>query len=150
MNRIRRSVASVLVTGGLVLGLGACSDIADEAAKQVEEEVSKEVDRQIDEEYQVTYEVTGDAVDSIEYNAGGGDAADPQLETVRNPALPWRKTVTLRGIEAPTVMPVAVDLGDDSGKLTCKIVYKGKALVEKSGAGAVSVAGCVAISPIVG
>ncbi|CAL9337303.1 hypothetical protein SUDANB58_00193 [Streptomyces sp. enrichment culture] len=150
MNRISRSVASALVASGLVLGLGACSGIADEATKQVEEEVNKEVDKQINEEYQVTYEVTGDEVDSIEYNAGGGDAAAPKLESVQNPTLPWKKTVTLRGIEAPTVMPVAVNLTDDSGKLSCKIVYEGKAIAEKSGAGAVQVAGCVAVSPIVG
>jgi hypothetical protein len=150
MNRISRSIASAFVAGGLALGLGACSDVADEATKQVQEEVDKEVDKQISEEYQVTYEVTGEKVDSIEYNAGGGDASNPKLESVKNPTLPWKKTVTLRGIEAPSVMPLAVDLGDAAGKVACKIVYKDKTLVEKSGAGAVSAAGCVAVSPIVG
>ncbi|MGW3496653.1 hypothetical protein [Streptomyces sp. NPDC001020] len=146
MNRVSRSVASALVVGGLVLGLGACSDIADEAAKQVEDEVSKEVDRQVNEEY----EVTGEKVDSIEFNAGGGDSTNPKLETVKNPTLPWKKTVKLRGIEAPTVAPIAVDVNDGSGELSCKIVYRGKVLVEKSGVGVVAAAGCVAVSPIVG
>ncbi|MEV5551808.1 MmpS family transport accessory protein [Streptomyces sp. NPDC052309] len=150
MNRISRSIASALVAGGLVLGLGACSDVADEAAEKVEDEVVEEVDKQLKEEYEVTYEVTGAEVDSIEFNAGGGDAANPKLETVKNPTLPWKKTVTLRGIEAPTVLPVALDATGGSAKLTCKIVYKGKTLVEESDAGVVSAAGCVAVSPIAG
>ncbi|GHB61984.1 hypothetical protein GCM10010377_61230 [Streptomyces viridiviolaceus] len=151
MNRISRSIAAALFAGGLVLGLGACSDVADEAAKQVEDEVVEEVDKQLNEEYQVTYEVTGAKADSIEFNAGGGDAADPKLETVKNPTLPWKKTVTLRGIEAPTVLPVALDVSEGgSDGLTCKIVYKGKTLAEESDAGVVSAAGCVAVSPIAG
>ncbi|MGW8063994.1 MmpS family transport accessory protein [Streptomyces ziwulingensis] len=150
MRHIRRIVVSGLVAGGLVLGLGACSDVAEEAAERVENEVVEEVDRQIDEEYEVTYEVTGDKADSIDFNAGGGDATDPKLETVTGPELPWSRTVKLRGIEAPTVMPMSVDVDGGSGELSCKIVYKGKTLVEKSGSGAVSMAGCVAISPIIG
>ncbi|CAL9348467.1 hypothetical protein SUDANB176_00424 [Streptomyces sp. enrichment culture] len=148
MNRIRRSIVSALVAGGLVLGLGACSDIADEAAEKVEDEVVEEVDKRLDEEYEVTYEVTGGKVDSIDFHAGGGGAADPKLETVNNPELPWKKTVKLRGIEAPTVVPALVDVNDGSGEISCRIVYKGKTLAEESGAGAVSVAGCVAVSPI--
>ncbi|PRH78207.1 hypothetical protein C6N75_16150 [Streptomyces solincola] len=150
MHRITRSIASALVAGGLVFGLGACSDIADEASKAAKDEVSKEIDKQTKTEYEVTYEVTGDSADSIEFNAGGGEsAANPKMETVKNPTLPWKKTVTLRGLEAPAVVPTAVDLTGD-GKLTCKITYQGKTLSEESGAGAVSAAGCVAVSPVVG
>ncbi|WP_406727385.1 MmpS family transport accessory protein [Streptomyces sp. GD-15H] len=149
MNRIRRSLMSALVAGGLVLGLSVCSEAADDAAKQVEDELVEEVDKQLDEEYEVTYEVTGEKVDSIDFNAGGGDAADPKLETVDNPTLPWKKTVKLRGIEAPVVIPVTVGI-NGSGDLSCKILYKGEALAEESGAGTVSVTGCVAVSPIVG
>ncbi|MFD5658356.1 hypothetical protein ACFWHX_13445, partial [Streptomyces hirsutus] len=29
---------------------------------------------------------------------------------MNDPALPWKKTVKLRGIEAPTVLPVALDI----------------------------------------
>ncbi|GAA1015784.1 hypothetical protein STXM2123_5690 [Streptomyces sp. F-3] len=144
MNRIRRRIVSALAAGGLVLGLGACSE---DTARQVEDEVVKEVDKQVNKEYEVTYEVTGDGVDSITFNAGGGDAASPKLETVNNPTLPWKKTVKLRGIEAPTVIPVAVDISADN--ISCRIVYEGRTLVEKSGAGVVSAAGCVAVSPIV-
>lgn len=145
MNRIRRSLVSALAAGGLALGLGACSD---ETAERVEDGVIREVDKQIDEEYEVTYEVTGEKADSITFNAGGGDVADPKLETVDNPTLPWKKTVKLRGLEAPAVMPMALDA--DAGELSCRIVHKGETLVEKSGAGVVSAAGCVAVSPIVG
>lgn len=146
MNRIRRSLMSALVAGGLVLGLSACSD---DAAEKAEDELVEEVDKQLDEEYEVTYEVTGEKVDSIEFNAGGGDAADPKFETVNNPTLPWKKTVKLRGIEAPVVIPVTVDV-DGSGDLSCRILHKGKTLAEESDAGTVSVTGCVAVSPIVG
>ncbi|MGJ3559793.1 hypothetical protein ACR6C2_18155 [Streptomyces sp. INA 01156] len=114
---------SALVAGGLVLGLGACSETAEKA----EEELVEEVDQQLDEEYEVTYEVTGEKVDSIDFNAGGGDAADPKFETVNNPTLPWKKTVKLRGIEAPVGIPVTVD-ADGSGDLSCKILHKGRTL----------------------
>ncbi|MCS0637094.1 hypothetical protein NX801_15785 [Streptomyces sp. LP05-1] len=145
MNRISRAMVSICAAGGLALGLGACSQVADEATKQVD----KAVDEAVDTEYEVTYEVGGTKVDSIQYNAGGGTAADPEMETVENPALPWKKTVKLRGIEAPLVLPVALD-ATGSGKVTCKIVHQGKALVEKSGEGVLSAGGCVAVSPAVG
>src|SRR5690606_42155818 len=75
---------------------------------------------------------------------------DPEFETVDDPALPWRKTVKLRGIEAPTVLPVLVEPDAGSGRLTCRIVYRGRTLAEKAGAEDVSSAGCVAASPITG
>ncbi|MGW6293000.1 hypothetical protein [Streptomyces sp. NPDC055058] len=150
MKSIRRTCTTALVTAGVVLSLGACSGIGDGAAEKADDEVIREVDRQIDEVYEVTYEVTGDKADFIEFNAGGGDASDPEFETVDAPALPWRKTVKLRGIEAPTVLPVLVEPEDGSGRLTCRIVYRGRTLAEKSGAQAVSSAGCVAVSPITG
>ncbi|WP_217128926.1 MmpS family transport accessory protein [Streptomyces sp. AC558_RSS880] len=147
VNRIHRSLTPALVAGCLALGLGACSE---EAADRAEDEVVEEVDERVDEEYQVTYEVTGEKVDSIDFNAGGGSAADPKFETVDNPTLPWKKTVTLRGIEAPAVIPVTLDTGGGSGELSCRIVHEGEVLAEKSGAGAVSAAGCVAVSPVTG
>ncbi|CAL9331045.1 hypothetical protein SUDANB70_00077 [Streptomyces sp. enrichment culture] len=130
------------------MSLGGCSGVGDEVAEKAEDELVEEVDRQIDQEYEVTYEVTGDKVDFIEFNAGGGDASNPEFETVDEPELPWRKTVKLRGIEAPTVLPVLVEADQDSGRLTCRILHEGKKLAENSGAGAVSAAGCVAVSPI--
>ncbi|MEU2385452.1 hypothetical protein ABZ606_12400 [Streptomyces sp. NPDC012461] len=154
MKSVRRTCTTALVTAGVVLGLAACSGIGDEAAEKAAEkaddEVIREVDRQIDEVYEVTYEVTGEKADFIEFNAGGGDASDPEFETVDDPALPWRKTVKLRGIEAPTVLPVLVEPDAGSGRLTCRIVYRGRTLAEKSGAEDVSSAGCVAVSPITG
>lgn len=140
MNRISRSVASTVIAGGLALGLGACSGVADEATKQV--------DKAVNEEYEVTYEVDGKGIDSIEFNAGGGDATNPKLESVQNPALPWKKTVKLRGIEAPLVMPVAVDV--NGSEVSCKITHKGKVLDEKSGKGVAAAAGCNALSPMAG
>ncbi|MEE1756110.1 MmpS family transport accessory protein [Streptomyces sp. SP18CS02] len=140
MNRISRSAFSVLIAGGLALGLGACSEVAEEATKRV--------DKAVNEEYQVTYEVTGKGVDAISFNAGGGDVTNPKLETVENPTLPWKKTVTLRGLEAPVVTPVAVDIqGAEAG---CRITYDGKVIKEASGAGMAAATGCVAESPLVG
>ncbi|MDT9683279.1 MmpS family transport accessory protein [Streptomyces sp. TRM76323] len=137
MNRTSRSAVAVLAAAGLALGLGACSQAADEATERV--------DSAINETYQVTYEVTGAGIDSISYNGGGGDAMNPKLETVEKPTLPWRKTVTLRGIEAPLVTPVSIQ---DGARASCKITHKGKVLKEASGKGAAATLSCVAVSPI--
>ncbi|MFB9389713.1 MmpS family transport accessory protein [Streptomyces coeruleoprunus] len=139
MNRTGLRAASAVAAACLALGLTACS-AADEAAKQV--------DKSVNETYEVTYEVTGSGIDSISYNGGGGDAMNPKLETVEKPTLPWKKTVTLRGIEAPLVTPVALDTGGASA--TCKITYQGKVIKEASGKGTAASASCVAISPIAG
>ncbi|MFG3495327.1 MmpS family transport accessory protein [Streptomyces sp. NPDC047928] len=139
MNRMTRSVVSALAAGGLALGLGACS---------VTEEAAKGVDKAMNETYQVTYEVTGKSVDSITYNGGQGDAMNPKLETVEKPTLPWTKTVTLRGIEAPAVTPIALDAG--GADVTCKITHEGKVIKEASGQGVAAAGGCVAVSPLAG
>ncbi|MDN3296706.1 MmpS family transport accessory protein [Streptomyces ficellus] len=140
MNRISRSIASALVAGGLALGLGACSQITDEATKQVEKEVN--------EQYEVTYEVTGKGVDSIDYHVDGGEPAKPKIETVQKPTLPWKKTVKLRGILPPGVIPVAADA--TGAEVACKIIYQGKVIEEKSGKGLAAAAGCIAVSPVAG
>ncbi|WP_149184967.1 MmpS family transport accessory protein [Streptomyces sp. TRM49041] len=140
MNRTSRSVVAALAAAGLALGLGACSQAADDAAERVDSALNKT--------YEVTYEVTGADIESISYNGGGGDAMDPKLETVEKPVLPWRKTVTLRGIEAPLVTPVA--LGHDGAEATCKITHKGEVIKEASGRGAAATLSCVAVSPVAG
>ncbi|MET9516017.1 hypothetical protein [Streptomyces sp. NPDC002994] len=114
---------------GLALGLGGCAE---------------QVDKVIDEKYEVTYEVTGKSVDSIEFAGGGGTAMDPKMETVKKPTLPWKKTVTLRGIMPPAVSPISFE---DTADLTCKVVYKGETIKEASGEKALL--GCIAASPIV-
>ncbi|MFI6289118.1 MmpS family transport accessory protein [Streptomyces sp. NPDC051018] len=148
MRRSIRSIRSVtvatLAAAGLVFGLSGCSDVK-EAAK---DEAVDQVDKAVNETYEVTYEVTGKSVDSIEFTAAGGTASKPAMETVDKPALPWKKTVTLRGIVPPSVMPIALDAGADA-QVTCKITYKGKTIAEQSGAGLAAAGGCVAVSPIV-
>ncbi|MBT2367819.1 hypothetical protein J7E88_21525 [Streptomyces sp. ISL-10] len=134
MNRSARSALSVLAAVGLAFGGTACSEAVDT------------VDKAVNEEYQVTYEVMGKNVDSISYHAGGGKAMDPKPETVDKPTLPWKKTVTLRGIMPAAVMPVAADL--TGAEVTCKITYKGKVLAEKKGEGLATAGGCVAESPV--
>ncbi|MEV3992175.1 MmpS family transport accessory protein [Streptomyces sp. NPDC049837] len=140
MNRISRSIASALVAGGLVAGLGACSEIADEAAKQVEKEVN--------EQYEVTYEITGKGIDSIDYHVDGGDTTKPKVESVQKPTLPWKKTVKLRGLLPPGVIPVAVDPA--GVEMTCKITYQGKVISEQSAKGMAAATGCIAVSPVAG
>ncbi|MFI6726541.1 hypothetical protein [Streptomyces atratus] len=132
---VRTAVCAAVVLG-LAVGLGACSETVDQ------------VDKAVDETYEVTYEVTGRGVDEIQFHAGGGKAMDPEIETVKSPKLPWRKTVTLRGIMPPAVMPIALD--EDGPDVTCSITYKGKVIKKAKGEGLVTAGGCVAVSPVTG
>ncbi|RNF82775.1 MmpS family transport accessory protein [Streptomyces botrytidirepellens] len=134
MNRtVRTAVLSVALTGLVALGLSACS----------EEEAVDAVDKVVDQTYEVTYEVTGKNVASIEFNGGGGKAMDPETTTVEKPALPWKKTVTLRGIMPSAVMPISSD-----PSVSCTIVHKGKVIAEEKGESLINAGGCVAESPI--
>ncbi|MFJ5828652.1 hypothetical protein [Streptomyces sp. NPDC093089] len=137
MNRTARTVVSALAVAGLALGLGACSEAAEKAADQVDKSVS--------ETYEVTYEVSGKGVESIDYHAGDGTAMAPRVESEKKPTTPWTKTVKLKGIMPPAVMPISLTPAD----LTCKVIYQGKVIKEAKGEQAVA-GGCVAVSPIVG
>lgn len=138
MNRTVRAAVTTLAAVGLALGLGACSEVEQEAVDQV--------DKAVNETYEVTYEVTGKNVDTIDFHGGKGKAMEPKIETVEKPALPWKKTVTLRGIMPPAVMPVAVDPA--GAELTCKIIYKGEVIKEETAEGVATAGGCIAVSPI--
>lgn len=140
MNRIIRAAVCAVAVTGLTFGLGACSEVT-EAAK---EETAEQVDKTMDEKYEVTYEVTGKSVESIEYAGGGGTALKPKMESVKKPTLPWKKTVTLRGIMAPAVSPISFE---DTADLACKVVYKGETIKEAAGEKAMT--GCITESPIV-
>ncbi|MEU7333349.1 hypothetical protein [Streptomyces parvus] len=144
MNRTSRTTRTTraLAVAVLVLALGACS------AESVDKAVGKAVDTTVDETYEVTYEVTGTGVDEIMFHGGGGEAMEPELETVTKPALPWKKTVTLRGIMPPAVTPVALEAG--GADVTCSITYKGEVIKEAKGEGMLTAGGCVAVSPVVG
>lgn len=139
MNRTVRAAVTTLAVTGLALGLGACSEAQKDAA-------ADQVDKAVNETYEVTYEVTGKNVDTIEFNGGKGTAMEPKVETVEKPTLPWKKTVTLRGIMPSAVMPVAVDPA--GAELTCKIIHKGEVLKEETAEGVATAGGCVAASPI--
>ena len=134
MNRtVRTAVLSVALTG-LALGLSACSD---------EEEDVETIDKVVDQTYEVTYEVTGKNISSITFNGGGGKALAPKTATVHKPSLPWKKTVTLRGIMPSAVMPASSD-----PTVSCKIVYKGEVIAEEKGEVLINAGGCVGESPI--
>ncbi|MER6994571.1 MmpS family transport accessory protein [Streptomyces sp. NPDC000410] len=135
MNRTIRTTLGTLAAAGLLFGLSACDAAVDS------------VDKALNEDYEVTYEVTGKSVDSIEYNGGAGSATEPKLESVPNPTLPWTKTVKLKGIEAPTVVPIALDAA--GADVSCKITYKGKVIKQESGAGVAAATGCITVSPLV-
>ncbi|WP_426365640.1 hypothetical protein [Streptomyces sp. E-08] len=137
MKRTVRTAVSALAVTGLALGLGACSEAAEKAADQV--------DKSVNETYEVTYEVSGKNLESIDYHAGGGTAMEPKVESEKKPSAPWKKTVTLKGIMPPAVMPISLDPAD----LTCKVIYKGKVIKEAKAEQAMA-GGCVAVSPVVG
>ncbi|MEV6950343.1 MmpS family transport accessory protein [Streptomyces sp. NPDC051183] len=140
---MHRTARTATVAAALLLGASACSGGGAETVDKV--------DKVVDDTYQVTYEVTGKDVASIQYSAGEGTATDPKLATADKPALPWSKTVTLRGIMPPTVLPVAADAADTTtAGITCRIVYKGKTIAEKSGEDLATAGGCVAVSPVTG
>ncbi|MFH9722738.1 hypothetical protein ACH4M4_07195 [Streptomyces sp. NPDC017254] len=137
MNRTTRTAVSVLAVAGLALGLGACSQAAEKAADQV--------DKSVGDSYEVTYEVTGKGIESIDYHAGDGTAMAPKVESEKKPTTPWKKTVKLKGIMPPAVMPVSLSPAD----LTCKVIYQGKVIKEAKAEQAMA-GGCVAVSPVVG
>ncbi|MET9580031.1 MmpS family transport accessory protein [Streptomyces massasporeus] len=134
MNRTLRAAVCSVAIGGLALGLSSCSEAVDQ------------VDKAVNETYEVTYEVTGKSIDSIDFHGGGGKAMEPKIESVSKPELPWKKTVTLRGIMPAAVMPIATD--PEGAQVTCKITYKGRVLEEQSAEGLVTAGGCTAESPI--
>lgn len=134
MNRTVRAAVCSVAVAGLALGLGSCSEAVDQ------------VDKAVNETYEVTYEVTGKNIDSIDFHGGRGKAMEPKIESVSKPELPWRKTVTLRGIMPAAVMPVAAD--PEGSQVTCKIIYKGEVIEEQSTEGLVTAGGCTAESPI--
>ncbi|MER5308303.1 hypothetical protein ABT034_10995 [Streptomyces sp. NPDC002773] len=137
MKRTARTAVSALAVAGLALGLSACTEAAEKAADQV--------DKSVNESYEVTYEVTGKGIESIDYHAGDGTAMEPKVQSEKKPATPWKKTVKLRGIMPPAVMPVSLTPAD----LTCKVIYQGKVIKEAKAEQAMA-GGCVAVSPVVG
>ncbi|WP_190136566.1 hypothetical protein [Streptomyces longispororuber] len=137
MNRRIRTAVFPLAAA-LALSLSACSEAEKKAVDAV--------DKAIDETYEVTYEVTGKNIDEIQFASGKGSASNPKLEKVVKPELPWKKTVTLRGIMPPTVVPISTD--PIAGDVACKVIHKGKVLKESTGDKVVT--GCIAISPIGG
>ncbi|MFJ3876113.1 MmpS family transport accessory protein [Streptomyces sp. NPDC090077] len=144
MHRLARTG---VLAAALLLAVTACSS-SDAVGSAVESAAVDQVDKVVDEKYEVTYEVTGAGAASISFAAGAGTATQPQHETVDAPSLPWTKTVTLRGIMPPTVLPVAA--AGSEGGITCKITYKGKVIAEQSGEALTAAGGCVAVSPAAG
>lgn len=139
MSKSRLTTLSVLALAGLALGAAGCSGGA--ADKTVDQ-----VDKAVSETYEVTYEVTGKSIDSVSFHDGGGTATAPNLATADRPGVPWKKTVTLRGIMPPAVSPSSAG---NTADLTCKVIYQGKVIKEAAGEAATA-GGCVAVSPIAG
>ncbi|NJQ00691.1 MmpS family transport accessory protein [Streptomyces zingiberis] len=145
MRRPARAPLSLLAVTALVFTAAGCSGESRDAARdKAADRLTEEVDRAVDETYQVTYEVTGESVFTVEFNAGRGTATEPDLDSVDEPKTPWSKTVTLKGIAAPTLL--AVPEADGSGA-TCRITYKGEVLEERTTKGDAP-ASCVALSPL--
>lgn len=136
-----RSALCAAAVTGLAFGVGGCSESAGKT-------IDSAVDSAVDETYEVTYEVTGVSAEEIRFHGGGGTAMDPRIQTVKSPVLPWKKTVTLRGVMPSAVMPVASE-ADEAG-LACTITYKGKVVEEMKGEALLTAGGCLAISPVGG
>lgn len=136
-----RSALCAIAVTGFAFGIGGCSESAEKA-------IDSAIDSAVDETYEVTYEVTGVSADEIRFHGGGGTAMDPRIQTVKSPVLPWKKTVTLRGIMPSAVMPSATDA--DADRLACTITYKGKVVEEMKGESLLTAGGCLAISPVGG
>ncbi|MFE0420915.1 MmpS family transport accessory protein [Streptomyces sp. NPDC058953] len=140
---LRHTTIAVTATAGLVFGLTACS----EAEEAVKDRATDAVDKTVNKEYEVTYEVTGKNIDSVKFANGQGSATAPTMETVDKPKLPWTKTVTLRGIMPPTLIPTALDV-TAAAEITCKVTYKDKVIAEQKSQGAAAISPCIAVSPI--
>ncbi|MEU5422270.1 MmpS family transport accessory protein [Streptomyces sp. NPDC001407] len=136
MQRTRKTLSALAVAGS-ALALAACG--------AAEEKVTESVDKAVKETYEVTYEIAGSGTASVDFNAGKGTAREPQLETVADAGLPWKKTVTLKGIAAPTVQATGTA---DGAEVTCRITHKGKVLKSATSKDASTPASCVAVSPI--
>ncbi|MEX2983719.1 hypothetical protein [Streptomyces sp. C36] len=165
--RVRRTLSALAVAGlalTAVTAVTACStedvrkaagkeegtegrksveEKAADAKKSVEDKAVDTVDKAVGGSFEVTYEVTG-SVDSVDFNEGKGSAAKPDFTTEEKPKTPWKKTVTLKGIESPTVSAMVAE-----GEGGCKITYKGKVLDEKTAkASDTGLALCNAVSPL--
>ncbi|WP_030542660.1 MmpS family transport accessory protein [Streptomyces albus] len=148
MKRSVRTVLPALAAALAALTASGCSGDAPAAAgDRAADKITDEIDRAVDETYEVTYEVSGEGLEAIEYNAGEGTATEPELEAVEKPRTPWRKTVELKGIAAPTVLAVP---GPEGSEVTCTITHKGEVIEERTSEGATAPASCVALSPIAG
>ncbi|MFI1798494.1 MmpS family transport accessory protein [Streptomyces sp. NPDC020379] len=137
MQRTLRNTLAALAVTGSALALAACG--------AAEEKVTESVDKAVKETYEVTYEITGSGTATVDFNAGKGTANEPQLETETDAALPWKKTVTLKGIAAPTVQAGGAA---DGAEVTCRITHKGKVLKSETSKDASAPASCVAVSPL--
>ncbi|WP_327190331.1 MmpS family transport accessory protein [Streptomyces xinghaiensis] len=148
---MKRSVRTVLPALAAVLSAltasGCSGDAPAAAGDRAADEITEGVDRAFDEKYEITYEVSGDGVEAIEFNAGAGTATEPELDAVEKPETPWRKTVELKGVAAPTVLAVP---GPGGSEVTCTITHKGEVIEEQTSEGATAPASCVALSPVAG
>lgn len=91
----------------------------------------------------VVYSVTGDGRASAiaYYSVSGGQSGQ---STLQDQALPWSKTVTVRGTltTASSVLTV-VGQNAGSGKIACSITLDGKVVSEQTGDGKNSTAQCI-------
>ncbi|GHH41066.1 MmpS family transport accessory protein [Streptomyces candidus] len=147
MNRTARTATCAAAVTALLFGLGACAGVEEAVKAGASQGAEKAADELLKTPYEVTYEVTGKDVVLIKYSGGKGTDLAPEEDTVDKPAVPWQKTVTLKGAMPPSVMPEAADMLKTDADIACKIVYKGKVLAEAKGQKAV-MGGCIAAAPM--
>jgi hypothetical protein len=147
MNRTIRTALCATAVTGLMFGLGACAGVEEAVKAGASQGAEKAADELLKTPYEVTYEVTGKDVTSIEFTGGKGTDLAPEADKVQKPALPWTKTVTLKGAMPPSVMPEGADILKTDPDVSCKVLYKGKVLAEAKGQKAV-MGGCIAAAPM--
>ncbi|RLU82270.1 hypothetical protein CTZ27_30435 [Streptomyces griseocarneus] len=127
------ALGAVLAAAALLVG---CSS-AEKATKDEFEKLDIK-------EFEVVYEVTGSGVEDLSY--GTGDQKSAGTETVDGPGLPWKKTVTMKGVaSAPSL---SLMLGEKGGEAQCVITINGKEAKRATAKGEFGTATCVAASPV--
>ncbi|MEF3112641.1 hypothetical protein [Streptomyces chrestomyceticus] len=145
-----RAVAVATACAAVLTSVAACGAVDKAVDKAVDEQIGQDVEKEMkayeETAYQVTYEVTGGAVDSIAYDdASHEGSVEVPAADGKAPKLPWRKTVTLKGSAAPTVLAVVAEGG---GEVTCSVTYQGRHLTKRTAKGGFETAQCVAMSPL--
>lgn len=119
----------LVLTAVALLGIGGCVAFAGG--------VANEIDKQSNETHTVIYKVAGTSkAASLTYTTDGSTTT----EQVAQAALPWTKTLQIKGGIVPVYQVMAQNLG--AGTVVCSIEVDGKVVKTATGAGQAAIASC--------